>query len=92
MFCSYLMACPDRLLWSLDGEIEFQTSLTRAELAFLNLALMEKKSPNVQRLIEKINLYLTHARESEEEIDQNIAEVLDEFERKLDIQIAQRTV
>lgn len=92
MFCSYLLSCPDRLLWSLDGEIEFQTSFTRPELGFLNLLSLNKKNPQMRDLIEKIQLYLSHARTAEEEINQNIDTVLKEFEERLGIQIAETAV
>lgn len=92
MFCSYIMSCPDRLLWNLGGEIEFQTAFTRQELASLSLVMNNLSSPRFTDLGVKIDNYLEYARGSEEEIALNIPEVLMEFERRLDIQVAKSTV
>lgn len=92
MFCSYLLSCPDRLLWSLDGDMEFQTTFTRKELAFMNMSLMNKKSKDMAPVMEKITRYLAFARTQEDEINTLMPEVLKEFETKLDIQVATEAV
>jgi len=88
MFCAYILSCPDRLLWNLEGEIEFHTTFSRKELAFFVMLLTDKKSRKAVSLMEKTTIYLDEARNVEQETEDNITEVLKEFEQRLDIQIS----
>ena len=91
MFCSHIMSCPDRLMWNLGGEMEFPTFFTRPEMAVINLVTKNMKGEKFRDLKDKIVLYLSTTREIDDEIVANMTEVLNDFQKKLDISIAEET-
>ena len=88
MFCSVLPTCPDRMIWSIGGEMEFFTSFTRTELARLSLVLGNVKMKELHDLSAKVERYLSDSRAAEQEIEENIPEVMQDFERLLAITLA----
>lgn len=91
MFCSYLHVCPDRVTWSVDGDLQLNTFFTTKELEALSFSVRRVSKTvatalsGFEDLKVKVDDYLERAKRGAIADEKVIKEVYVDFEKRFGI-------